>query len=310
MELTVERFSFHLHAWRKEPRCTTLKALSTSHPKSPGSRVTWTWCCAPTTGRAEAVVAALGWTTPVQAGLAGTVRFAGPSGAVGAQGQVALTHGVAFGQPFDRLAGQFRYGDGMFSVADVEGALRGGTVRLDGGGRLAGPWRLAVYADDVPLQAVHTVRDRWPQLSGLIGFDGVVESAADGGPPSAEGRVTGRHLYVGAADFAEAAGRIALREGEVTVEAVRLQRTLGGTYTVTGRIADAARRPSLDLSVEVADESVGDLTTLLGWTPPVPVSGSVAASIRLRGTADDPEARACAWMHPRFRLQAVAPRWA
>lgn len=291
VELTVERFSFHRARVAQGTAVYHLEGVVDFASEVSGEPGHLDVVLRTDRGRAEAVVAALGWNAPVQAGLAGTVRFAGPSGAVGAQGQVALTHGVAFGQPFDRLAGQFRYGDGMFSVADVEGALRGGTVRLDGGGRLAGPWRLAVYADDVPLQAVHAVRDRWPQLSGLIGFDGVVESAADGGPPSAEGRVTGRHLYVGAADFAEAAGRIALREGEVTVEAVRLQRTLGGTYTVTGRIADAARRPSLDLSVEVADESVGDLTALLGWTPPVPVSGSVAASIRLRGTADDPEAR-------------------
>ena len=71
-------------------------------------------------GRAETLTAVLGWDVPLQAGLAGTLTFAGPLGAIGAEGDITLTHGVAFGQSFDQLTGQFGYGDGEFSVVNAK----------------------------------------------------------------------------------------------------------------------------------------------------------------------------------------------
>lgn len=242
-------------------------------------------------GRAETVLAVFGWDVPVEAALSGTAAFSGPPGAVAAEGDVSLTHGVAFGQPFDVLSGNFRYEDGMFSVAGVEGKLRGGAVGLEGGGRWSGPWRLTVRADDVPLQAVAAVRDRWPEVSGLAGFDGVVEVEEPGAPVAASGTVSGRHLQVGPAAFAEAEGRVALHGGRLTAEALRLHRPRGGTYTMAGTVEDVMGRALLDLSIGVADEAAGELTALLGWAPPVPVTGNVAASIRLEGPAGNPEAR-------------------
>lgn len=242
-------------------------------------------------GRAETLTAVLGWDVPLQAGLAGTLTFAGPMGAIGAEGDVTLTHGVAYGQPFDRLSGRFFYGDGTFSVVDAEGTVRGGVVTLHGGGPVDGEWGVSVAVADVPLQALSFVRDRLPTASGLVQFDGVVVGAPDGGLPMVAGDVIGRHVHVGNAAFAEAAGRIVYDDGRIMTEALRLQRFRGGTYTVAGYVADGAGDASMNLSVDVADEPLADLLALAGLSTPVPVaSGSVDAAIRVQGTMDDPEA--------------------
>jgi len=84
---------------------------------------------------------------------------------------------------------------------------------------------------------------------------------------------------------------VALHGGRLTAEALRLHRPRGGTYTMAGTVEDVMGRALLDLSIGVADEAAGELTALLGWAPPVPVTGNVAASIRLEGPAGNPEAR-------------------
>lgn len=242
-------------------------------------------------GRAETLTAVLGWDVPVQAGLAGTLTFEGPLGSIGAEGDLALTHGVAYGQPFDHLAGRFRYGDGAFSVVDAEGAVRGGAVKLSGGGPIDGEWGIAVDVDDVPLQALSFVRDRLPTASGLVQFDGTVVGSSDGGWPAVSGEVVGRHVHVGNAAFAEAVGRIAFDGGRLTTEAMHLKRFRGGTYTLAGAVGDTAGDMAMDLSVEVTDESVADLLAMAGLSTPIPVaSGKVDASVRLQGAVDDPEA--------------------
>lgn len=242
-------------------------------------------------GRVEALTAVLGWDVPLQAGLAGTLTFAGPFGAVGAEGDITMTHGAAFGQSFDQLTGQFGYGDGEFFVTNVNGSLRGGVVTVQGGGLIDGPWELSVDVDDVPLQAISIVRDRLPTASGLVGFDGVVRSASDGGTPIVTGAVVGRHLQVGHVDFAAATGNIAYENGQITSNGLTLQRLRGATYAVTGQVAHVMREPVMDLSIDVLDESLADVLALAGLRTPVPVaSGDVTASITLQGTVDDPEA--------------------
>lgn len=243
-------------------------------------------------GRVEALASVLGWEVPVQADLSGTMTFVGPFGAIGAEGEVAMSHGIAFGQPFDELAGRFQYGPDGFAVTDVVGSVRGGSVTAQGGGAVDGPWELRVGVDDVPMQAITAVRDVLPAASGLVGFDGVVRSDAGGQFPLVAGTVTGRHLLVGGVDFASAVGDVAFHGGELTTGGLTMARHRGGTYYVTGRIVDGVDAPVFDLSVDVENESLADVLALAGLRLPVPAAaGSVGASMTLSGTLKNPEAR-------------------
>lgn len=242
-------------------------------------------------GRLEALTSVLGWDVPAAAALAGTLKFVGPLGSVGAEGDVTLSHGTAFGQSFDRLAGQFRYGDGQFAIDGAEGTLRGGTVRLSGGGPIDDRWEMSLQVSDVPLQALYVVRDRLPAATGVVNFDGVVFGEPGSGVPRAEGTVSGRYISVGSLAFADAAGRLTYDGGGVRVDSVRLERFRGGTYTVTGSLSTDADSVPLDLTIDVADESLAHLLSALGWSTPVPLAaGRVDAAVHVTGTTDDPEA--------------------
>lgn len=240
-------------------------------------------------GRAETLLSALGWDVPVQAALAGTLTFRGPVGSVAASGDVQLTHGTAYGQSFDGLTGRFRYADGQFAIDEAVASLRGGVIRLRGGGPVDGRWEVAVAGENVPLQAVQLVRERLPQASGLVGFDGVVFGGARGGTPGARGRVSGRYVALGDMAFEQAEGSVAYDGDWLAVESLSLRRQRGGTYTVTGRV-HAADDASLDLSIAVEDESLGDVLTLLGATPMLAASGPVSAAAWLTGTLSEPSA--------------------
>jgi len=241
-------------------------------------------------GRAETILGALGWKVPVEAGLAGTVMLRGPLGQVEAEGDVVLTHGVAYGQPFDRLTGRFRYADGHFAVEESSGRVREGVVHIRGGGPVQGSWELAVEAQNVPLQALRFIRERLPELSGVADFAGVVSGGA-GGTPRAEGSVRGRYVTLGNWAFEDAEGTLAYDGEAFSLSGLRLQRRGGGTYSVAGRVGAGRTQAPLELTVAVEGESLGDLLVLLG-APPVPAAaGTVSAAAEVAGTVEAPTAR-------------------
>lgn len=241
-------------------------------------------------GRAEALLAALGWDVPVEAALAGKLAFQGPLDAVGAEGDVSLTHGAAYGQPFDRLDGRFRYDDGRFEIPAAEGSVRGGAVHFSGGGPVDGDWEVAVSAEGVPLQALRFVRERLPAASGLLDFEGVV-AGGHGGLLTAEGRLGGRFFTWGAASFIEAEGRIAYDGEALVFDDFRMHRRDGGTYTVSGRVGAVAGGAPLALSVAVSGESLADLLALLDVTSIPAADGPVEAYVDVTGTLEAPAAR-------------------
>ena len=243
-------------------------------------------------GRVEALTAAVGWDVPVEAALSGTLVLGGPLGAVSGQGDVVLMHGVAWGQAFDRLAGQFHYGPDGFEIPEATGSVRGGTVHVRGGGQPAGPWELAVSVQDVPVHAVAGLRESLPMVSGLVSFDGTVSRAAGDPLPGFAGRLSARHLRIGGLDFAAAEGPVEFRGGSLRTDGVTLRRSSGGTYVAAGVVRDAAGAPQLDLDVAVAGESLADVLALTGLRLPVLApSGRVEAQVVLQGTLDRPDAR-------------------
>lgn len=248
-------------------------------------------------GRVEALTAALGWEVPVRAGLAATLEFSGPFGAVTARGDVGLQHGIAWEQRFDELAGTFEYTPERFSLEGVTARVRGGTLQAAGGGPLDGGWEVNVEATDVPLQAVSVVRNELPRASGLVDFSGRLhhDAAADG--LVFGGGLTGKHLQLGTLDFAEAHGEVAMRNGTLTTEGLTLQRRNGATYTVVGGVDVIAHagepEPAsrLDVAVTVADERLAELLAYAGLQMPVTVAdGKVGAQIAVQGSVADPTA--------------------
>ncbi|HEY8495769.1 MAG TPA: hypothetical protein VIK98_01870 [Limnochordales bacterium] len=247
-------------------------------------------------GRVEALAAALGWRVPVEAVFSGTLIIGGPLGAIRGQGDIALTQGVAWGQPFDRLAGQFHYGPEGFQIPAATGRVRGGSVEVSGGGNANGPWELHVSAQDVPLQAVAGLRERVPMVSGLVSVDGTVRRAAGEVLPEFAGRVSARHVLVGSLDFAEAAGELQFAGGTWRTGGITLRRSSGGTYVAAGAVRDGGAEPGaepvLDLSLTVDGESLADVLALTGLRLPVLApNGRVSAQVALAGTPGDPVAR-------------------
>ncbi len=243
-------------------------------------------------GRVEEVFGALGWTVPVAAGWNGTVVLEGSLGAVVGRGDVVLTGGVAWGQPFDRLAGSFRYGPDGFQILDAAGLVRGGHVQVYGGGEPAGPWELAVTARDVPLHAIAALRDRAPMLSGLVRFEGTVRRDSGDPMPSFEGGMTAQHVRVGSLDFQDAYGQIAFVGGAWQTSGLTLRRPSGGTYRANGAVRYGDDEPLLDLTVTVAGESVADVLALTGLRLPVLApSGRMDAEVVLSGPIVRPDAR-------------------
>lgn len=251
-------------------------------------------------GRAETLLSVLGWDVPVQAGLAGTIRFSGPSGEVHAEGELTLERGHAWGQPFDRLDGDFRYADGAFRVTDVAGSVRGGTVIASGGSvsfgqpdRAGNDWSLDVTAEDVPLQAIAAWRQQLPGVSGLVDFSGTVRSVSDESawPPRVAGAVQARHVSVGSLDFTSAEGAVAWEDDVLASDGLHLHRRNGGTYAVKGQIVDVFTDARLELEVDVEDESIGSLLALTDWRLPL-LAHSEAARARatVEGTPEAPEA--------------------
>ncbi|HEY8417907.1 MAG TPA: hypothetical protein VIK93_07725, partial [Limnochordales bacterium] len=243
-------------------------------------------------GRVEALTAAVGWDVPVEAALSGTLVLGGPLGAVSGRGDVVLTQGVAWGQAFDRLAGQFHYGPDGFQIPEATGSVRGGTVHVRGGGQPAGPWELAVSVQDVPVHAVAGLRERLPMVSGLLSLDGTVSRAAGEPLPGFAGQLSARHLRIGGLDFAAAEGHVEFSGGSLRTDGVTLRRDSGGTYVAAGVVRDAASAPQLDLDIAVEGESLADVLALTGLRLPVLApSGRVAAQVVLQGTLDRPDAR-------------------
>lgn len=253
-------------------------------------------------GRVEALTAALGWRVPVEAVFSGTLVIGGPLGAVTGQGDVVLTQGVAWGQPFERLAGQFHYGPEGFEIPSATGSIRGGSVAVQGSGHPRGAWELRVSARDVPLQAVAGLRERMPTISGLVTVDGSVRRQAGERLPAFAGNISARHVLVGSLDFTEAAGELEFAQGTWRTGGISLRRSSGGTYLAAGSVALAGQtgagghatgvQPSLDLSVAVEGESLSDVLALTGLRLPVLApTGRVAAQVELAGTPSDPVAR-------------------
>lgn len=280
-------------------------------------------------GRAEALTSVLGWDVPVQSGLAGVVEFNGPLGDIAAEGELTLTRGSAWEQPFDRLTGRFHYGGGAFAVMDVTGTVRGGTITVSGGslapvnaqgaapdaavrvsgaesrtigdgqaadgqaadGRAADGWQLQLVVEDVPIQAAPLLRERLPMVSGLLGFVGTMSNDGNQWNPRLAGAVTGRHVTIGSFDFVDAAGDIEWFDGTLSSKGLTLQRRNGGVYDVTGHVYDVVDAPRLEIAVGVQGESVGQLLALTDWRLPLLAhSDPVQAQALLQGTPEDPEA--------------------
>lgn len=243
-------------------------------------------------GRAEALLGALGWRVPVQAALSGSLVFEGPLGAVQARGDVALAEGVAWGQPFDQLAGQFHYGPAGFTIVDAAGRVRGGTVHARGSGQPEGPWELQVKVAGVPVQAVAALRGRWPAVSGRLDFQGTVGRAPGQPVPAFAGELAVRHLRIGPLDFSEARGPVRWEGGILRTEGFTLRRPGGGTYVAAGTVRDGGGDPQLHLDVTVQGESLADVLAWAGLRLPLLApSGRVAAQVALQGTLHRPEAR-------------------
>lgn len=247
-------------------------------------------------GRVEALTAALGWRVPVEAVFSGTLVIGGPLGAVTGQGDIVLTQGVAWGQPFDRLAGQFHYGPEGFEIPAATGSVRGASVEVRGGGNPKGPWELHVSAQDVPLHAITGLRERLPMISGLVSVDGTVRRNAGEVLPEFAGRISARHVLVGSLDFTEAAGELQFAGGTWRTGGITLRRSSGGTYVAAGAVqaggAKPGAEPALDLSIAVHRESLADVLALTGLRLPVLApNGRVSARVALAGKPSDPVAR-------------------
>lgn len=241
-------------------------------------------------GRAETLLAVLNWDIPVHARLKGAMRFARTDGVVEASGQAALERGSAWGQPFDRAEGDFRYADGQFVVSDAVGFLRGGQVTGSGGSDPGG-WRVHVEAEDVPLQALLPWREALPGATGVFDFVGEVTYGEGDESPGLRGEVAARHVHIGLLDFAEGQGVIALDGRELLVEGIRLRRDTGGVYDVVGKVADVFEQPRLALDVDVRGESVEALVAVTDWRLPLLArSEPLRARIDLTGPSAAPEA--------------------
>src|SRR5690606_22631109 len=242
-------------------------------------------------GRAETLLEVLGWShLPLTGAVDGTMRFWGPVGAVESEGELTLTGGSGWHQPFDEVSAVYRWDREALHVREGVFRLGGGRGSFSGSVGAGGDLDLHVDAAGFPLEGVEAVRRAGRELlTGRIEVDGRVTGTLD--EPAWEGTVRGRRLHIGRLAFEGAEGELSLSRSAWEVRDLVLDRESGARYTAAGWVDATPNLPTLvHLIVDVEDETLEDVLPLLGIRLACPrASGRVAGRGLLVGELARPD---------------------
>lgn len=242
-------------------------------------------------GRAETLLEVLGWShLPLTGGVEGTMRFWGSSGSVESEGELTLTAGSGWHQPFDEVAAGYRWDRGALHVREGVFRLGGGRGSFSGSVGAGGDLDVHVEAAGFPLEGMEAVRRAGRELlTGRVDFAGRVTGTLE--EPAWEGSVRGRRLHIGRLAFEGARGELALSRGAWEVRDLVLERESGARYTAAGWVDATPTLPTLvHLVVDVEEETLEDVLPLLGVRLAYPLaSGRVAGRGLLVGELARPD---------------------
>jgi translocation and assembly module TamB len=113
----------------------------------------------------------------VTGSLSTTLRFSGTLGQPAASGEVALTKGLIYRQPYDSIRGQVQYTKAGPQTA--KGAFVSGTKRVAFDASYSSPGRLRISASSnvMALNQIALVRQRQPDIEGTAQFQGTATLA-------------------------------------------------------------------------------------------------------------------------------------
>lgn len=242
-------------------------------------------------GRAETLLEVLGWShLPLTGGVEGTMRFRGSAGSVESEGELTLTAGSGWHQPFDEVAAVYRWDGDALHVQEGVFRLGGGRGSFTGSVGAGGDLDLRVDAAGFPLEGMEAVRRAGRELlAGRVDFSGRVTGTLE--EPAWEGTVRGRRLHIGRLAFEGARGELALSRGAWEVRDLVLERESGARYTAAGWVDATPNLPTLvHLVVDVEEETLEDVLPLLGIRLAYPLaSGRVAGRGLLVGELARPD---------------------
>lgn len=242
-------------------------------------------------GRAETLLEVLGWSTwPLTGKVDGVLRFRGPVGSLESEGQLTVTEGKGWNQPFDEIAAAYRWDREALILSDGLFRLRGGRGEFHGRIGADGTLDVAIDSTGFPLEALEAVRAAGlDTLTGRIGFQGRVQGTlAD---PQWEGRMHGTALAMGGLSFERGGGELAQSRGIWEVRSLVLERASGARYTVSGWLdASPEEAPLVHLLVEVDGERLEEALALMGVRLAYPLaSGRVEGRSLLVGELSRPD---------------------
>jgi len=241
-------------------------------------------------GRAEELLAVLGWALPASGELDGSLQFSGPFGAVTAAGDVVLRQVDIYDEHLDVLAGRFSWGEDGLQINDARLKSGTGLLRANGwtapdGSRLD----FTVEAEKWPLAATRFIQSMAPAWRGELDLSGRLSGTLT--DPVFAGRVGLSDAYLGRIGPLQVEGPLSFRDGQLATTGMKATADDGGTWVVQGKIDNVRHEPIFDISLKVANQTLSSVLAMGGWRLPIMlVDGAVHGDIRLSGAAHDPEA--------------------
>lgn len=241
-------------------------------------------------GRAEDLLEVLDWDLPLVGTVDGVLEFSGSFDDIQSRGDVRLTDGTAWQQPFDEITGSYRWDGQGVQLVDGVFRLRGGRGAFTGYIGRDGSVDVSVDAAGLLLESLTAVRKASHGLvSGRVDVSGHIGGHLQ--EPRWEARVSGRRLKIGPLTFEEGRGEIALDPTGWEVRDLELLRPSGATYLASGWVnAHDDLPPLIHLLVDVQGETLEDALSLLGIRLALPiVSGRVAGRALMTGELARPD---------------------
>lgn len=190
------------------------------------------------------------------------------------------------GRLVDRVAADWSWKQGVFSLQEAELRQGGGLVRLSGDFGSDHRLNLAVVAEAFPLEALELKLGGVP-IQGKVGLSGVVQG--DFAHPVVRGQVVGETVNL--------AGIVIRRiEGGITWQDQRLEFLDIIADRVEQRVRlngclDLAGEPEMDLELNLEATRLSELLLIVGFRPQIPTDGIITGRLQLAGPVSEPRIR-------------------
>ncbi len=242
------------------------------------------------------VLAAAGETQlPLTGTVSGTAQVNGTLAAPVIQATVDVTNGSAWGEPFRRAQGSFRYTDQLVEVSNAR-IEKDGSYLTAGGAftHPAGDYRNGIVSfslrtNDIPLAQLHTLQRTGPVGGTLaLAATGTATLSAGKAPRFADlnANLTASNLTMNGAPLGDLTARAETRSSQILVQ---MASNLAGSTVRGNATIQATGEYPINGRVTFTNLTYSHLRPFLG-TPPEPLLTSATGDITVAGPLARPEA--------------------